>query len=51
MRPAVGRSREAPEHQIATCSAVMAAFIHLALSAGSLGASYLNGLFLVARGS
>jgi hypothetical protein len=44
-------AREAPENQKATYFAVMAAFTNLALSAASLGTSYLNQIFIVERGS
>jgi hypothetical protein len=44
-------AREAPENQKATYFAVMAAFTNLALSAASLGTSYLNRIFIVDRGS
>ena len=44
-------AREAPEEQKATYFAVMAAFTNLALSAASLGTSYMNQLFIVERGS
>jgi hypothetical protein len=44
-------AREAPDNQKATYFAVMAAFTNLALSAASLGTSYLNQLFIVERGS
>ncbi len=43
-------AREAPQAQKATYFAVMAAFTNLALSASSLGTSYLNRLFIVERG-
>ncbi len=43
-------AREAPREQKATYFAVMAAFTNLALSAASLGTSYLNRIFVVARG-
>ena len=44
-------AREAPENQKATYFAVMAAFTNLALSAASLGTSYMNRIFIVERGS
>ena len=44
-------AREAPENQKATYFAVMAAFTNLALSAASLGTSYMNQIFIVERGS
>jgi len=44
-------AREAPENQKATYFAVMAAFTNLALSAASLGTSYMNKIFVVGRGS
>jgi Zn-dependent protease with chaperone function len=44
-------AREAPEEQKATYFAVMAAFTNLALSASSLGTSYMNKIFVVERGS
>jgi hypothetical protein len=44
-------AREAPENQKATYFAVMAAFTNLALSAASLGTTYMNRLFIVERGS
>jgi MFS family permease len=44
-------AREAPENQKATYFAVMAAFTNLALSAASLGTSYMNQVFIVERGS
>jgi hypothetical protein len=44
-------AREAPENQKATYFAVMAAFTNLALSAASLGTSYMNRGFVVERGS
>jgi hypothetical protein len=43
-------AREAPENQKATYFAVMAAFTNLALSAASLGANYMNQIFIVQRG-
>jgi hypothetical protein len=43
-------AREAPENQKATYFAVMAAFTNLALSAASLGTSYMNQVFIVERG-
>ena len=43
-------AREAPKNQKATYFAVMAAFTNLALSAANLATSYLNRLFVVARG-
>jgi hypothetical protein len=43
-------AREAPREQKATYFAVMAAFTNLALSAASLGTSYLNRIFVVQRG-
>jgi MFS family permease len=43
-------AREAPQAQKATYFAVMAAFTNLALSASSLGTSYLNRLFIIERG-
>ncbi len=43
-------AREAPRDQKATYFAVMAAFTNLALSAASLGTSYLNRIFIVDRG-
>jgi MFS family permease len=44
-------AREAPQEQKATYFAVMAAFTNLALSAASLGTSYMNRLYVVERGS
>jgi MFS family permease len=44
-------AREAPRDQKATYFAVMAAFTNLALSAASLGTSYLNRVFVVERGN
>jgi hypothetical protein len=43
-------AREAPQAQKATYFAVMAAFTNLALSASSLGTSYLNRFFIIERG-
>jgi MFS family permease len=43
-------AREAPQAQKATYFAVMAAFTNLALSASSLGTSYLNRIFVIERG-
>lgn len=43
-------AREAPPNQKATYFAVMAAFTNLALSASSLGTTYLNEIFVVDRG-
>jgi MFS family permease len=43
-------AREAPQAQKATYFAVMAAFTNLALSASSLGTSYLNRIFIIERG-
>lgn len=43
-------AREAPEDQKASYFAIMAAFTNLALSASSLGTSYLNRVFVVERG-
>jgi hypothetical protein len=51
MRPATGRGRGMPEHQMAACSAVMTVFTHPALSAASLGTRYRNPVFRVERGS